>query len=88
MVLQTQSKKYLETYLFSFRCQPQDPTTVTRDTASQDPLLVRARVFVGCLKRDTCTTEDVISLFSMYGPLRGVSLFAPQGCKLIELFIH
>ncbi|CAD5209673.1 unnamed protein product [Bursaphelenchus xylophilus] len=64
--------------------QPQDPDYVTGDTTSKDPSIMRARAFVGCLNTDTCTRESIIHLFSMYGPLRGVTHFKSQGYGFVQ----
>ncbi|CAD5206659.1 unnamed protein product [Bursaphelenchus okinawaensis] len=64
--------------------QPQDPQYVSTETGSKDPYVMRSRVFVGCLNTDTVSREDVIQLFSMYGPLRGVSHFKSQGYGFVQ----
>ncbi|KAI1718349.1 RNA recognition motif domain-containing protein [Ditylenchus destructor] len=48
---------------------------VSYDTSSKDPVLMRARVFVGNLNTNRVTREDVIQIFRAYGTLTGVTLF-------------
>jgi RNA recognition motif-containing protein len=44
----------------------------------------RARLFCGCLNLETCQRNDIIELFSMYGPLKGVTHFPKGGYAFIQ----
>lgn len=48
---------------------------VSYDTSSKDPVLMRARVFIGNLNTNRVTREDVIQISRAYGTVTGVTLF-------------
>uniref|UniRef100_A0AC35TSR9 RRM domain-containing protein n=1 Tax=Rhabditophanes sp. KR3021 TaxID=114890 RepID=A0AC35TSR9_9BILA len=54
---------------------PKQNREISYETSSKDPVLMRARVFVGSLNTVSVKREDLIGLFSPYGKLLGVTLF-------------
>ena len=75
----------------------QDPSFISHHTGSTDPedmrydfktttsiLVFSARIFAGCLNLELCTREDVIELFSMYGPIKGTSFFPKGGYSFVQ----
>lgn len=41
-------------------------------------------MFVGCLNLEVCTRNDIVELFSMYGPLKGVTHFVKGGYAFVQ----
>ncbi|KAI6183131.1 RRM domain-containing protein [Aphelenchoides bicaudatus] len=64
--------------------QPQDPRTVGHETGSMELQALKARLFVGCLNLEVCQRNDVIELFSMYGPVTGVTHFPKGGYAFVQ----
>ncbi|GMS90885.1 hypothetical protein PENTCL1PPCAC_13060, partial [Pristionchus entomophagus] len=66
---------------------PMEPTTnydeISYDTSSRDPVLLRARVFIGSLSRNPIVRNDIIELCQPFGKVTAVTLFK-QGYAFIQ----
>ncbi|KAI6212690.1 hypothetical protein M3Y94_00057600 [Aphelenchoides besseyi] len=66
------------------KCVLQNPASVSGDTSSRDPEKLKSRVLVSSLNTDSCTRNDVIELFSMYGQVVEVTHFAREGYAFVQ----
>ncbi|CAI4225353.1 unnamed protein product [Auanema sp. JU1783] len=56
---------------------------ISYDTSSKDPLMVRARVFIGNIIRGPITRDDLIELFKPFGKLLALTFFK-QGYAFVQ----